>query len=163
MRARTRGPARPPAHRLPRRRTPTRCGPPRARATAARPRPKAAPRHSEIQESSPRRLSVDRWKASSTRWRVMIVRPGHRMQASIVLLVLALGAAVLGCTEKLVEPPPPPVVLGVPDSIQQIFAANCALPQCHAGPTPQQGQDLRDAVTSFNLIVGVASHEKPAF
>ncbi len=93
----------------------------------------------------------------------MIVRPGHRMQASIVLLVLALGAAVLGCTEKLVEPPPPPVVLGVPDSIQQIFAANCALPQCHAGPTPQQGQDLSDAVTSFNLIVGVASHEKPAF
>jgi hypothetical protein len=92
----------------------------------------------------------------------MIVRPGHRMQASIALLALALGAATLGCTEKLVEPPPPPVVLGVPDSIQQIFTANCALPQCHAGPTPQQGQDLSDAVTSFNLIVGVASHEKPA-
>jgi len=85
------------------------------------------------------------------------------MQASIVLLALALGVAILGCTEKLVEPPPPPVVLGVPDSIQQIFTANCALPQCHAGPTPQQGQDLSDAVTSFNLIVGVASHEKPAF
>jgi hypothetical protein len=93
----------------------------------------------------------------------MIVRPGHRMQASIVLLALALVVASLGCTEKLVEPPPPPVVLGVPDSIQQIFTANCALPQCHAGPTPQQGQDLSDAVTSFNLIVGVASHEKPAF
>lgn len=92
----------------------------------------------------------------------MIVRPGHPMQASIVLLALALGVAVIGCTEKLVEPPPPQVVLGVPDSIQQIFTANCALPQCHAGPTPQQGQDLSDAVTSYNLIVGVASHEKPA-
>ena len=93
----------------------------------------------------------------------MIVRPGHRMQASIVLLALALGAATLGCTEKVVEPPPPPpVVLGVPDSIQQIFTANCALPQCHAGPTPQQGQDLSDAVTSYSLIVDVASNEKPA-
>lgn len=93
----------------------------------------------------------------------MIVRPGHLMQASIVFLALALGVAVIGCTEKLVEPPPPPVVLGVPDSIQQIFTAHCALPQCHAGPTPQQGQDLSDAVTSYNLIVGVASNEKPAF
>ena len=92
----------------------------------------------------------------------MIVRPGHLMQASIVLLALALGVAAIGCTEKLVQPPPPPVVLGVPDSIQQIFTAHCALPQCHTGPTPQRNQDLSDAATSYAHIVDVPSEEKPA-
>ena len=88
----------------------------------------------------------------------MIVRPARLLQASIVLALAAVG-----CTEKLVEPPPAPTVFATPDSIQQIFTQNCALSGCHAPPSPQQGQDLSDAVTSYALIVGVASNEKPAF
>ena len=38
----------------------------------------------------------------------MIVRPARPAQASIALCLFALVLAVLGCTEKLVEPPPPP-------------------------------------------------------
>lgn len=91
----------------------------------------------------------------------MIVRPTRPTQAAIALLLLAVAAA--GCTQKLVEPPPPPTVLAVPDSIQQVFTQNCALSTCHTGPNPQQGQDLTDAVTSYANIVGIASHEKPAF
>jgi hypothetical protein len=84
-------------------------------------------------------------------------------RVAIALLALGLAAIAAGCTEKLVSPPPPPTVLGVPDSIQQVFTANCALGGCHAGPTPQQGQDLSDAVTSYANIVGVASHERSQF
>ena len=98
----------------------------------------------------------------------MIVRDGDALQAPTApyrrvvhaLLALGLAAIVAGCTEKVVAPPPPPTVLAVPDSIQQVFTANCALSGCHTGPTPQQGQDLSDAVTSYANIVGVASHEK---
>jgi len=98
----------------------------------------------------------------------MIVRDAPAMQAptaptrrvALALLALGLGWALAGCTEKLVSPPPAPTVLGVPDSIQQVFTANCALSGCHAGPTPQQGQDLSDAATSYANIVGVASHER---
>ena len=93
----------------------------------------------------------------------MIVRPARPAQASIALCLFALVLASLGCTEKLVEPPPPPTVFAVPDSIQQVFTQNCAFDGCHGGATPQQGQDLTDAVTSYANIVGVASHEKPAF
>ena len=98
----------------------------------------------------------------------MIVRDAPAMQAptapfrrvALALLALGLAAIVAGCTEKVVAPPPPPTVLAVPDSIQQVFTANCALSSCHTGPTPQQGQNLSDAVTSYANIVGVASHEK---
>jgi hypothetical protein len=83
------------------------------------------------------------------------------MQVACALLALALAA--FGCTQKLVEPPPPPPVVGVPDSIQQVFTANCALSGCHVGAAAQQGQDLGDAATSYANIVGVASHERPAF
>jgi len=101
----------------------------------------------------------------------MIVRDAPAMQAptaqprrvALALLALGLVAIAAGCTEKVVAPPPPPPVLAVPDSIQQVFTANCALPGCHAGPTPQQGQDLSDAVTSYANIVGVASHERSQF
>ena len=93
----------------------------------------------------------------------MIVRPARSAQASIALSLLALVLAALGCTEKLVEPPPPVTVLAVPDSIQEVFTQNCANSDCHGGATPQQGQDLTDAVTSYAHIVGVASNEKPAF
>ena len=90
----------------------------------------------------------------------MIVRPARPMQASIAL-VLAL--IVVGCTEKLVEPPPPPTVLAVPDSIQEVFTLNCAFDGCHGSVDTQQEQNLSDAVTSYANIVGIASHEKPAF
>lgn len=93
----------------------------------------------------------------------MIERPAPLTQASIALLALALSCVGLGCTMKLVEPPPPPAVLGVPDSIQQVFTASCALSTCHTGPAPQQGQDLSDAVTSYTNIVGVASSQRSAF
>jgi len=87
------------------------------------------------------------------------------MQASIVLLALALGVAILGCTEKLVEPPPPPVetTTGVPDSIQAVFTANCAFDGCHGGASPQRGMDLTGQVASYEHIVGVAANEVPAF
>jgi len=104
----------------------------------------------------------------------MIVRDAPAMQAptapfrrvALALLTLGLAAIVAGCTEKVVAPPPPPLpptVLAVPDSIQQVFTAHCATTGCHTGPTPQQGQDLSDAVTSYANIVGVASHEKSQF
>jgi hypothetical protein len=90
----------------------------------------------------------------------MIVRTRRLLQASIVLCALAAAS----CTQKLVEPPPPvTTVTAVPDSIQEVFTQNCALSTCHTGPNPQQGQDLTDAVTSYANIVGIASHEKPAF
>jgi mono/diheme cytochrome c family protein len=90
----------------------------------------------------------------------MIVRTRRLLQASIVLGALAAAS----CTQKLVEPPPPvTTVTAVPDSIQEVFTQNCALSTCHTGPNPQQGQDLTDAVTSYANIVGIASHEKPAF
>lgn len=93
----------------------------------------------------------------------MIVRRAPLMQASIAVLAIALALLAVGCTEKLVQPPPPPTVLAVPDSIQQIFTANCAFSGCHGGATPQQGQDLSDAVTSYAHIVDVASNERSAF
>lgn len=93
----------------------------------------------------------------------MIVRAARPMQASIALLAVFLALVAIGCTEKLVEPPPPPTVLAVPDSIQQVFTQNCAFDGCHGSVDTQQGQNLSDAVTSYANIVGVASHEKPAF
>ena len=89
----------------------------------------------------------------------MIVRRARPMQASIALL---LALIVIGCTEKLVEPPPPPTVLAVPDSIQEVFTQHCANDNCHGGANPQQEQNLSDAVTSYANIVGVASRERPA-
>ena len=95
----------------------------------------------------------------------MIVRPARSMQASIALCLLALGLAVLGCTEKLVEPPPPPppTSTGVPDSIQAVFTANCSFDGCHGGTSPQRGMDLTDAVTSYEHIVGIAANEVATF
>lgn len=92
-------------------------------------------------------------------------RPAVRLRARM-LATLAVAIAVAcaaGCTEKLVQPPPPPTVFGVPDSIQEVFTLNCALSNCHAGASPQQGMALTDARTSWLAIVGVASTERPAF
>jgi hypothetical protein len=83
-----------------------------------------------------------------------------RLVAVGALLLASLAA---GCTEKLVAPSPPEPLLGVPDSIQEIFTANCAYSSCHGGATPQQGMGLGDARTSWLAIVGVPSGEKPEF
>jgi len=72
-------------------------------------------------------------------------------------------AAFLGCTEKLVEPPPPATVFATPDSIQEIFTNSCVFSGCHGQPDPHEGMDLTDATTSYAHIVGVASTELPAF
>jgi len=95
----------------------------------------------------------------------MIVRPARSAQASIALCLFALVLAAFGCTEKLVEPPPPPVetTTGVPDSIQAVFTANCAFDGCHGGASPQRGMDLTGQVTSYEHIVGIAANEVPAF
>jgi hypothetical protein len=95
----------------------------------------------------------------------MIVRPARPAQASIALCLLALVLAALGCTEKLVEPPPPAVetTTGVPDSIQAVFTANCAFDGCHGGTSPQRGMDLTGQVASYEHIVGIAANEVAAF
>ncbi len=82
-----------------------------------------------------------------------------------VLVASALGLAFFaaGCTEKLVAPPPPEPILGVPDSIQQVFTAGCAFSNCHGGATPRQGMGLDDARTSYLSIVGVAAAQNGAF
>ena len=43
--------------------------------------------------------------------------------------------------------------------IQPIFTANCALSGCHAGTSPQQGQNLSDGL-AYQNIVNVASNER---
>jgi len=86
----------------------------------------------------------------------------RRLPLVLALLALALALAA-GCTEKLVAPPPPPTVLGVPDSIQDVFTANCALAGCHAGATPQAGMSLADARTSWDAVLGVPSVQRPQF
>ena len=44
--------------------------------------------------------------------------------------------------------------------IQPIFTSNCALSGCHAGTSPQQGQNLSDGL-AYQNIVNVESHERP--
>jgi hypothetical protein len=93
----------------------------------------------------------------------MILRRSRTLQAACALTLCAGIAALLGCTEKLVEPPPPATVYAVPDSIQEIFTNNCLTSNCHGAPAPHEDMDLSDATTSYAHIVGVASAEKPTF
>jgi hypothetical protein len=95
----------------------------------------------------------------------MIVRPARSAQASIALCLFALVLAALGCTEKLVEPPPPlaQTTTGVPDTIQEVFTAHCAFDGCHGGASPQRGMDLTGQVASYEHIVGIAANEAASF
>lgn len=44
--------------------------------------------------------------------------------------------------------------------VQPIFSANCALSGCHAGTTPQQGQNLSEGL-AYQNIVNVPANERP--
>ena len=91
-----------------------------------------------------------------------LARPAVRLRPRMLALalpILSVTALATGCTEKLVQPPPPPTVFGVPDSIQEVFTVNCALSNCHAGSAPQQGMALTDARTSWLAIVDVAANQ----
>lgn len=70
-----------------------------------------------------------------------------------------LGLLVhLGCTEKVPAPSAPrPQPAVVPDSVQVIFTANCALSGCHAGGAPAGGLDLTGE-RAYGALVGVASN-----
>lgn len=46
--------------------------------------------------------------------------------------------------------------------VQPIFTANCALSGCHAGSSPQQGQNLT-AGDAYSYTVNITSHEEPAY
>ena len=81
----------------------------------------------------------------------------------LIAFAITLAGFAAGCTEKLVSPPPPAPLLGVPDSIQQIFTASCAFSSCHGGATPRLGLGLDDARTSYLAIVGVAAAQNGAF
>ena len=96
---------------------------------------------------------------------MIAARPTPRPRRfALAALVAALGAALAaGCTEKLVQPPPPEPVYGVPDSVQAVFTANCGFAGCHGGATPQQGMDLSSARSSWLAIVGVPSNERSQF
>ncbi len=47
-------------------------------------------------------------------------------------------------------------------NVQPIFNANCAVPGCHTGTSPEQGMNLSAGVSHSN-IVGVASNESALF
>lgn len=93
-------------------------------------------------------------------------RPRVPRRATLLLAIaIAASALAAGCTEKLVQPPPPvpDPVFGVPDSVQAVFTANCSADGCHGGSTPQLGLDLSSARASWLSIVGVASVQRPQF
>jgi hypothetical protein len=85
-------------------------------------------------------------------------------------LALAAGAVWLGCrgngTGLDANGNPLGVDAGCGDAVcferdvQPIFTANCALSNCHAGTTPQQGQNLSDGL-AYQNVVGIASNERP--
>ncbi len=58
---------------------------------------------------------------------------------------------------------PPPPLQPTLDSIQaNIFTPSCALSGCHAGATPQMGQNL-SAGQAYSNIVNVPSAEEPQY
>src|SRR5438105_2127882 len=86
-----------------------------------------------------------------------------RRLAGPALAAFAFVLAWTGCTHKLGPTAPRPApMLVTPDSIQTIFTESCAFVGCHAGSTPQQGQNLSAGVSYAN-IVGVRSNEKPQY
>ena len=91
------------------------------------------------------------------------LRPARRspgpLGAATLLAWSMLGLlAHLGCTEKVPAPSAPrPQLAVVPDSVQVIFTANCALSGCHAGSDPAGGLNLTRE-RAYEALVGVASN-----
>lgn len=87
------------------------------------------------------------------------------MTARLVLIAsLMLAAVSCGGDGVLVDAGGPPIVdAPTLTSLQSsLFTPKCALPACHAAPSPQQGMELSPGHT-YVLTVGVDSTELPAF
>lgn len=68
-----------------------------------------------------------------------------------LLLVFSITALAAGCEHA--DPLDPSRIDPTLSSIQMnIFDLNCALPGCHAGPNPQQGQDLSAGQAHANIV-----------
>jgi hypothetical protein len=83
-----------------------------------------------------------------------------RPRAALPALLVLAAALAAGCTEKLVQPPPPEPVFGVPDSVQQVFTDHCGFDGCHGGGAPQVGMDLSSARASWLAIVSVPAQQQ---
>jgi len=92
-------------------------------------------------------------------------RARRALQTFAIAAFSALGFVLASCTEKITQPPPDePDAFAVPDSIQEVFTANCGIDGCHGGANPQKGMQLGvDARTSYENIVNVTAVSDGAF
>ena len=75
-----------------------------------------------------------------------------------MLLAAFLGSISCGGDDVLA---PPPGIEPTLTSIQtSVFTPSCALPGCHAPPSPQRGMDLSEGMAHAN-VVNVPSGEQP--
>jgi hypothetical protein len=85
-----------------------------------------------------------------------------RFVLSVVWLALAAcvgdGTGLDPNGDPLGAGPPPPGTVSFAADVQPIFTANCAFSGCHAGPSPQLGQNL-SAGNAYASIVNVPSQE----
>ncbi len=83
--------------------------------------------------------------------------------AALLAAALAFSCGGGGGYSGGMMPSPPPPLQPTLTSIQSnIFTPSCALSGCHAGSTPQMGQNL-SAGMAYSNIVNVPSTEQPAF
>ncbi len=83
--------------------------------------------------------------------------------AALLAAALAFSCGGGGGYSGGMMPSPPPPLQPTLSSIQSnIFTPSCALSGCHAGSTPQMGQNL-SAGMAYSNIVNVPSTEQPAF
>ena len=66
-----------------------------------------------------------------------------------VLLITAVACGGDGVLEEPSPPGPAPTLTALQATI---FTPRCAVPGCHASPSPQQGMDLSDGQTFLNTI-----------
>jgi hypothetical protein len=92
------------------------------------------------------------------------MRPAHVPRlVSAFLVIVALAIAAVSCTEKVTPPEPPgptPTMDAMPDSVQSIFTARCALSGCHVTGAAAFDEVLEAAV-AYQRIVNVPSGEVP--
>ncbi len=85
-----------------------------------------------------------------------------KIGAVVLMAFLFAACSKSSSNSNPVTPPSGNSNVSFSSQVQPIFTANCAVSGCHAGPTPQQGQDL-SAGHAYNNIVNVASAEKPSY